>query len=114
MFTAKNPGRGQSIAFAFLSGVVLVIGACMFLYPAFMIVRVFSDVITSDARWIAKAISGLSVGITLWAAILGGMFLVKFKFYPADFHESTNTPTEEFAQKMRDEIARDGVDKDAR
>lgn len=109
----QKSGRGQSIAFAFLSGVVLVIAACMFLYPAFMVIRVFFDVITSDARWIAKAISGLSVGITLWATLLGGMFLVKFKFYPADFQESTNLPTEEFARKMRNEIARDGAEKDA-
>ncbi|WP_214471061.1 hypothetical protein [Mesorhizobium sp. dw_380] len=101
----EKSGRGQSIAFIILTVVVLIVAACMFLYPAFMIVRVFADIVSSDARWIAKAISALSVAITVWTVLLGGMFLVNFKFYPADWHESTNEPTEEFAQRMRKEIA---------
>ncbi|ESY72770.1 hypothetical protein X743_14415 [Mesorhizobium sp. LNHC252B00] len=108
----QKSGRGQSIAFAFLSVVIFVIAGALWLYPTFMIVRVFVDVIVSDTRWIAKAIATLSLAVAFWAVLIGGIVFIKFKFYPADWHESTNEPTEEFAQRMQNEIAK-GTDGNA-
>ncbi|SJM34625.1 hypothetical protein [Mesorhizobium delmotii] len=99
-------GRGQTIAVRLLSFVVLVISAAMYLYPGFMIARVFLDLISSDGRWIAKAIASLALMVTIWALLLGAIFMVKFKFYPADWHESTDQPTEEFIRRMQSEIAK--------
>ncbi|TJW02513.1 MAG: hypothetical protein E5W82_33855 [Mesorhizobium sp.] len=102
----QKSGRGQSIAVWLLTIVVLTVGAAMYFYPVFMIIRVFLDLVHSDARWIAKAIASLALAVAIWAFLLGGIFTIKFKFYPADWHESTNEPTEEFAQRMRNEIAK--------
>ncbi|WP_376702528.1 hypothetical protein RQ479_21290 [Mesorhizobium sp. ISC25] len=99
-------GRGQTMAVRLLSVVVLVISAAMYLYPPFMIARVFLDLISSDARWIAKAIASLAVVVAIWALLLGVIFMIKFKFFPADWHESTDQPTEEFIRRMQSEIAR--------
>jgi len=98
-------GRGQSVAFALLGLIVLIVGVFMFLYPAFMVGRVFLDFVASEASWIAKAISCAAFAVVIWALSLGVIFTIKFRFYPADWYESTNQPTEEFAQRMRDEIA---------
>jgi hypothetical protein len=102
----EKSGRGQSIAFAKMSIIVTLIGAFMMLYPAFMVVRVFLDFISSESHWIAKAISSAALAVVGWAGLLATIFMIKFKFYPADWYESTNEPTEEFAQRMRDEIAK--------
>jgi hypothetical protein len=83
-----------------------VISAAMYLYPAFMIARVFLDLISSDARWIAKAIASLALMVAIWALLLCAIFMVKFKFFPADWHESTDQPTEEFIRRMQSEIAK--------
>ena len=102
----QKSGAGQSIAFALLSLIVLIVGAFMVLYPAFMVTRVFVDFVFAENSWIAKAIASAALGVVIWAMLLALVFLIKFKFYPADWHESTNEPTEEFAAKMREEIAK--------
>lgn len=102
----QKSGRGQTIAVNLLGMVVLVISAAMYLYPAFMVGRVFVDLVCSDARWIAKAIASLAAAVTVWALLLGAIFTTKFKFYPADWHESTDQPTEEFIRRMQSEIAK--------
>ncbi|RWA59457.1 hypothetical protein [Mesorhizobium sp.] len=103
----QKSGRGQTIAVTTLGIVVLLVSVAMYLYPAFMVGRVFLDVMRSDARWVAKAIASLAVAVTVWALLLGAIFMTKFKFYPADWHESTDQPTEEFVRRMQAEIAKD-------
>lgn len=113
-FFGQKSGRGQTIAVKILTFVVLAVSAAMYLYPAFMVVRVFLDLMASDARWIAKAIASLAVAVTVWALLLGAIFTTKFKFFPADWHESTDQPTEDFVRRMQSEIAKgDGSASDA-
>lgn len=102
----QKSGRGQTIAVTMLGIVALLVSGAMYLYPAFMVGRVFLDVVSSDARWVAKAIASLAVAVTVWAMLLGAIFVTKFKFYPADWHESTDQPTEEFIRRMQGEIAK--------
>ncbi|RUV41409.1 hypothetical protein EOD29_22910 [Mesorhizobium sp. M1A.T.Ca.IN.004.03.1.1] len=103
----QKSGRGQRIAVTMLGIVALLVSAAMYLYPALMVGRVFFDAIWSDTRWVAKAIASLAVAVTVWALLLGAIFMTKFTFYPADWHESTDQPTEEFIRRMQAEIAQD-------
>ncbi|RUW52986.1 hypothetical protein EOA32_10915 [Mesorhizobium sp. M1A.F.Ca.ET.072.01.1.1] len=101
----EKSGKGQALVVSILKIVVGLISSCMLFYPVFMVSRVFFDITFSDARWIAKALASLAMAVVIWAVFLAGIFMIKFKFYPADWYESTNLPTKEFEQRMREEIA---------
>jgi hypothetical protein len=104
-FFGDKSGRGQSVAMFFLSFFMLVIVLFLLAYPVFMITKVFIDFYHSDSRWIAKALSAAALFLTLWTLLLTVIFSIKFKFYPADFHESDGAPTDEFIKKMQEKIS---------
>lgn len=98
-------GSGQKIALYILVIIVLFSSLAMFFYPPAMILYVAHQTFTqSEPRWVAIGISALGCVIVLWALLLGIMSFYPFKFHPADWIESTNQPTEEFATRMREEL----------
>jgi hypothetical protein len=65
-------------------------------------------VLRPESRWVANLISGLSLLMVMWTTLLGIIFSIRFKFYPADFHESTDKPTEHFIKAMQEKMAEPG------
>lgn len=105
-YFGPKSGLGQKASFALLSFVASIAGLGLYMYAPAMIgvvaVQTFTD---PDARLVAKGISTLACTVALWALLLGLIAGWKFKFQPADWVESTNEPTEEFAARMRAELA---------
>ncbi|QOF71430.1 hypothetical protein IG197_27410 [Aminobacter sp. SR38] len=108
----EKSGKGHSVAFIGLSLLVMGVSAFLLLYPAFMVTWTFCNVINSDGRIVAIFIAAAAFALVIWALLLGLIFIVKFKFYPADWIESTDQPTDDFIRRMQAEIARGGQDLD--
>lgn len=104
-YFGPKSGRGQRIAVSLIGIIAVIAGGGLYLYAPAMVglvaYQVFSD---TEARIVAKGISVLSCVVVLWALVLATMSSWRFKFHAADWIESTNTPTEEFAARMRAEL----------
>lgn len=53
-----------------------------------------------DARFVALCLGALVCIVSLWGIALAIISFWKFKFLPADWIESTDTPTDDFARRM--------------
>ncbi|MCO5148336.1 MAG: hypothetical protein M9895_19475 [Aquamicrobium sp.] len=105
-YFGPKSGFGQKASFAFLAFVALTANLALYLYaPAMIAVVTYQTFANLDSRLVTKGISALSCLVVIWALLLGIFSGWKFKFQPADWIESTNKPTEEFAAQMRAELA---------
>ncbi|WP_420409395.1 hypothetical protein [Hoeflea sp.] len=105
-YFGPKSGFGQKALFALLSVVAAIAGLGVSLYAPTMVgvvaYQTFSDL---EARIVAKGISVLACLVVIWALLLSIFSSWKFKFHAADWIESTEQPTEEFAARMRSELA---------
>lgn len=105
-YFGPKSGFGHKASFAFLAVVALAASAALYLYAPVMIgVVAYQTFLDPDSRLVARGISALSCLVAIWALLLGMFCFWKFKFHPADWVESTSEPTEEFAARMRAELA---------
>lgn len=104
-------GTAQKGAFAAVLILFILIGSFYVLFPLFMINRVAWELFNSrDALFIAKAISFLAAFISWLAVALIVTFIIRFKFYDADFHEATLEPTDSFTKRMQERMRGDEID----
>ncbi len=107
-YFGEKSGRGHHAVMGLMTVTAVLVMVAMYSYPAFMVFRVFLDLIWDDqARWIGKALAAFALALVIWATGLAAIFLVKFKFYPADWVESSGEPTKEFVQAMQEKIAKE-------
>jgi hypothetical protein len=109
-FTPKyfgpRSGAGQKTWFGIFAIIALICTAAMFLYaPTMIAVAGYQTFADPEARLVAKGLSALSLLIVLWALLMFTLAFLPFRFHPADWDETTNEPTEEFAARMRAELA---------
>jgi hypothetical protein len=108
-YFGPRSGIGQKIA-VIVIGLIIVIGSTglQLFAPAMVGLVAFQVFFDPNSRTVALFISGLACVIVIWGLVLGLVFVWRFKFEAADWIESTNIPTEEFAARMRAELGSDG------
>lgn len=101
----EKSGKAQNIIFSAVGFLIIPVVAMMLFFPTFMVGRAFFDAVCTDGRWVAKFLATVALLLVLWGLLLVAIFSVTWRFYPADWIESTNIPTQAFIEKMQKELA---------
>ena len=105
-YFGPKSGVGQKAAFLFVSIFALSSFLALYLYaPAMISVVTYETFADPEARFVAKGICTLACVVTFSSFLVAFFSFWRFRFQAADWVESTNEPTAEYAARMRAELA---------
>ncbi|WP_162651225.1 hypothetical protein [Lentilitoribacter sp. Alg239-R112] len=105
-FFGEKSGVGQKVILYFFVFLVFLMLFGLLAYPVIIAGNVIlSQLFEEETKLVAKFLFSFATLIFSTVLLIIFTFCIRFKYYPADFNEVDNTPTEEFLSKIEKQLS---------